>query len=218
MSKTYIQISSKKMEHSQLGLDVILSCKYRKSGKMENIQTKNDCWSSCFSRDQSEAKAKRQTDQRRQTAEEKQGSRGRQGGLFEHCSYSRSRKASQGLWPAAEALRRRRWRERRRRRDVAELTGRKASAGSYWYSSSESISSRWWYDAGAWSTSPSPDSTVAAENVVVSFSGWTALSAWLSVSSSGQVSTSGARSASGPPASVLESCVGTGVDVWVRSR
>lgn len=72
-------------------LNVILSCKYRKLGKMENIKMN----------------AKRQTDQRSQTAEEKQGSWGRQGGMFERCSYSRGRKASQGLRPAAEALRRR---------------------------------------------------------------------------------------------------------------
>ncbi len=57
---------------------------------------------------------------------------------------------------------------------------------------------------------------MAAENVAVSFSDWTALSARTSISSFGQRSTSGL--VPGLPASVMESCVGTGVGVWVRSR
>lgn len=77
------------------------------------------------------------------------------------------------------------------------------------------VFSRWGNDGGVRSTSPSPDNTVKAENVAVSFSGWTALSMGVSVSSLGHRGTS---SGFGLPASVWESWGGPGLGFWVRSR
>lgn len=73
-----------------------------------------------------EQKAKQQTDQRSWTVQEEWGNQDRQGRLFELCSYSQELE----LWEVAEVLRR--TGRRRRRREAAELTGRKVSAESYW--------------------------------------------------------------------------------------
>lgn len=77
------------------------------------------------------------------------------------------------------------------------------------------VFSSWGNDGGVWSTSPSPDNTVKAENVAVSFSGRTALSMGVSVSSLGHRGTSSGFSL---PASVWESWGGPGLGFWVRSR
>lgn len=65
------------------------------------------------------------------------------------------------------------------------------------------------------STSPSPESTVAAENVAVSFSAWTAPSVEFSASFRQRGSS---ESAAGLPASVCKSCSGTSVGVWGESK